>query len=647
MLVILCVLDGGAKVQRLQRLIAGVALIAVAICGVSLNVYAVEPKNNNQINTNKEYKVIDDDEKGNDSKIDKENNTNYDENYDTDDNNMTNASYENILSIDESKNNNIIVDATKLDPVIDPFNGVENWNPLIEGNDGKGYITDNGHTSSSAFLMRFATHNEEQKELVKDVVFNVNGRDYKAICTDENGWKMALFKIKDFGKVGAYKIKTSVILVTDETKQLKDMTIFVDEYAKPNNNKISVLGDSLSAYWGVTTNNPGDAVYNKDYFEFADMYYAKFARRHDFQVGNVNAIGGTTITWDGVTEDTYAHIGKNYNMTSDKRIKSLGNRGADAPSMIFFFGGLNDALAGYDKEGHYKVSYGDVNAPRMYGTTTNFTDAYFTSLMKMNFYYPDSRIVSVSPYACIGDFAYNLPLANYAYNSISHCANYFGGEVVDLRASDIVGSEDLYDGIHANITGMRKICQSIEKKLGLDSTFEEGFHEDSDGKTRYYDENGCLIRNKFVCDGTYTYFVQADGTAMTDRLTYHPDGKNIIYLDELGHEVFSDFHHVKMSISGEAVDDYCFFNVFGYMYTDVLTWDKEGQNLLYANPYGILEVGKWFQFSDTVKWADGSNCVGIAGGYGYANADATLMRNQYTYDWYGNFCYIQGNGVKL
>lgn len=36
--------------------------------------------------------------------------------------------------------------------------------------------------------------------------------------------------------------------------------------------------------------------------------------------------------------------------------------------------------------------------------------------------------------------------------------------------------------------------------------------------------NGHMVINDFVFDGTYTYYAQADGTPMKDRLTYHPDG---------------------------------------------------------------------------------------------------------------------------
>lgn len=144
-----------------------------------------------------------------------------------------------------------------------------------------------------------------------------------------------------------------------------------------------------------------------------------------------------------------------------------------------------------------------------------------------------------------------------------------------------------------------------------------------------YTYGGRKLINTFFCDGTYTYYLQADGTPMKNRLTYHPDGEHVIYFDENGHEVFSNYAHVKQSIAGEAVDDYCFFDTNGYLYVDVLTWNLAGDQLLYANPCGVLERNGWFQFSKKVKWADG-----------------TLLRNTYVYDQFGQLWYMQGNGVR-
>lgn len=134
---------------------------------------------------------------------------------------------------------------------------------------------------------------------------------------------------------------------------------------------------------------------------------------------------------------------------------------------------------------------------------------------------------------------------------------------------------------------------------------------------------------------------------MKDRLSYHPDGVHIIYFDSYGHEVFSDYAHVKKAIAGNDVDDYCFFNVFGYMYVDVLTYNRAGDEIYYANPYGVMERNGWFQFSNTVQWADGTPADANKNQFGYAQYDATLKTNVFTYDWLGRRCYIQGNGAAL
>ena len=74
--------------------------------------------------------------------------------------------------------------------------------------------------------------------------------------------------------------------------------------------------------------------------------------------------------------------------------------------------------------------------------------------------------------------------------------------------------------------------------------------------------NGALVTNKFIFDGSYTYYMQADGTPMKDRLTYHPDGVHIIYFDTDGHEVFSNFQYCP------SVGYTCYFDSQGYIYKD-------------------------------------------------------------------------------
>ena len=161
----------------------------------------------------------------------------------------------------------------------------------------------------------------------------------------------------------------------------------------------------------------------------------------------------------------------------------------------------------------------------------------------------------------------------------------------------------------------------------------------------YYTLDGQVITNAFFCDGLYTYYLQADGTPMKNRLTYHPDGEHVIYFDADGHEVFSNFASVKQSIAGDPVDDLCFFDVYGYMYVNRLTYDQSGQNLYYINEYGVMERGnRWFQFPWDIEDVDGK-WITVKKTYGFATENGSLLTNAMTYDWNGQQIYLQGNGT--
>ena len=130
----------------------------------------------------------------------------------------------------------------------------------------------------------------------------------------------------------------------------------------------------------------------------------------------------------------------------------------------------------------------------------------------------------------------------------------------------------------------------------------------------YWYKNGALITNSFFFDGSYTYFLQADGTPMKDYLTYHPDGEHIIYFDSKGHEVFNEYVYC------EAVGYTCYFDSQGYLYKDVITFDEWG-NPRYLNANGKLEDSGWFQF------ANGRD-------YGYATDDGYLINSGFERDPY-------------
>ena len=141
---------------------------------------------------------------------------------------------------------------------------------------------------------------------------------------------------------------------------------------------------------------------------------------------------------------------------------------------------------------------------------------------------------------------------------------------------------------------------------------------------RCYDKNGKLVTNEFKFDGTYTYYMQADGTPMKDRLTYHPDGEHIIYLDENGHEAFTNFVYCP------SVGYICYFDSNGYLYKDQITF--VGDKTYYLNGNGALEQNGWFQFANGLD-------------YGFANSDGTLVTTGFSYDPYGRVVFYHWNGM--
>ena len=150
-----------------------------------------------------------------------------------------------------------------------------------------------------------------------------------------------------------------------------------------------------------------------------------------------------------------------------------------------------------------------------------------------------------------------------------------------------------------------------------------------DGNT--YKCNGQIMKNCFFCDGVYTYFLDHNGHPMKNKLTYHPNGKYVIYFDGNGHEVFDNFSNVTKSISGQSVNDLCYFDTHGYMYVDKMTFDRSGTKLYYINPYGVMEHNGLFTFPN--------------GAMGFAKEDGDLVRGQF-WTASGNCFYFHSSGYS-
>ena len=178
----------------------------------------------------------------------------------------------------------------------------------------------------------------------------------------------------------------------------------------------------------------------------------------------------------------------------------------------------------------------------------------------------------------------------------------------------------------------------VNETLTIAKEYKNAF-EIKDGKKYYHDENGNLLKNTFL-QGTdspdgYTYYIQNDGSVMQDRLTYHPNGKDVIYFDKDGHEVFDAFVNVKKDVQGNDVDYIGYFGTLGGAYINQTTYGNgvgaySKDALFYINDYGVLENKGWFQ--------------NAAGNIGYAAPNGTLTASQWGIDQFGRKVYFQANG---
>lgn len=142
--------------------------------------------------------------------------------------------------------------------------------------------------------------------------------------------------------------------------------------------------------------------------------------------------------------------------------------------------------------------------------------------------------------------------------------------------------------------------------------------------TQYQLAGGGVAEDCFFFDGANTYYLQADGTPMKDRLTYHPDGTHIIYVDDNGHEVFNSFQYCP------SVGYTCYFDSNGYIYKDQITFSNG--NAYYLDGNGKLQNNGWFSFTNGRD-------------FGYANWNGALVNTGWGYDPWGRKVFYHWNGM--
>lgn len=230
-----------------------------------------------------------------------------------------------------------------------------------------------------------------------------------------------------------------------------------------NGKTLSILGDSISTYLDYIPSENRSRYPEGDVDSVGKTYWKKIIDTLGMKLGINESWAGSMVSWDGTTESN--DIGKNKYIASTTRISHLSNNGT--PDIILIFAGTNDI--GHD------VEIGEVSDINYEQNITNlpvstFSEAYMTMIMRVQYHYPDSKILVLTPgFAKYTSYtSYTPDRLNQYINKIIEVCEIMGVDIIDTRkiGFNMYNIDDLtIDGLHPNAKGMELLSDSILKKM--------------------------------------------------------------------------------------------------------------------------------------------------------------------------------------
>ena len=239
--------------------------------------------------------------------------------------------------------------------------------------------------------------------------------------------------------------------------------IFQNIVEQYNGKILSILGDSISTYSGHIPSGNRSRYPEGDVDSVDKTYWKKIIDTLGMKLGINESWAGSMVSWDGTTESN--DIGKNKYIASTTRISHLGDNGT--PDIILIFAGTNDI--GHDVEiGSYGAP--DFEQDISLLPVSTFSDAYMTMIMRVQYYYPESKILVLTPsFAKYTSYTgYTLDRLNQYINKIIEVCEIMGVDIIDTRkiGFSMYNIDDLtIDGLHPNAKGMELIYHIVLKKM--------------------------------------------------------------------------------------------------------------------------------------------------------------------------------------
>lgn len=201
--------------------------------------------------------------------------------------------------------------------------------------------------------------------------------------------------------------------------------------------KVSILGDSYSTYYGYVTPDtnscwycvPGEKKEN-DVTKVEETWWYRFINDHGYQLEINNSYSGATICNTGYKKADY---------TDRSFITRMSNLGK--PNVIFIFGGTNDSWAGVPI-GDYK--YADWTKEELF----SFRPAFCQLLDYVTKHYPETKVYNIT----------NTELSEEVTVSMDEICRHYG--VANIRLHDINKQWG-----HPSVQGMKSISGQLQMVL--------------------------------------------------------------------------------------------------------------------------------------------------------------------------------------
>ena len=230
---------------------------------------------------------------------------------------------------------------------------------------------------------------------------------------------------------------------------------------------ISIMGDSISTFEGWIPIEDGHNLNHRKRYPQANLFNDVRLTWWHMLITNLGAKLGVNDSWAGSMVSNTAttnsgDLGPDACMSSVTRITNLGSNGT--PDLIFFYGGTNDAARNVPMGTFDPSKFQQVDLTTT--TWSTFADAYAVAIMRMQYYYPDAKIIAMTP---TWTTSYYTPQRlNEVAKMIEEVCDYYGVPVVDLRKCGINQNnldKTLGDGIHPSALGMEMIEKYLRKQL--------------------------------------------------------------------------------------------------------------------------------------------------------------------------------------